>query len=60
MTRPAPPFGLLRLVPGLTMAALALPVLAGLWGTVSPALRPGAMQALWDWPGFGRRRGCRW
>lgn len=52
VTTPAPRTGALRLVPGLTMAALAVPVLAGLWGTIVPALRPGALQALADWPGL--------
>ena len=44
--------GLLRLVPGLTIAALALPVAAGLWGTVQPAVSPGAVAALFSWPGL--------
>lgn len=52
MTLPAPRTGPLRLVPGLTMAALAVPVLAGLWGTVSPGLHSGALRALADWPGL--------
>ena len=52
MTPAAPRPGPLRLVPGLTIAALAVPVLAGLWGTVTPALQPGALAALWDWPGL--------
>ncbi len=34
------------------MAALAVPVLAGLWGTVAPALQPGALRSLADWPGL--------
>jgi putative thiamine transport system permease protein len=46
--RPGP----LRLVPGVTMAALVLPLAAGVWGTVMPALRPGAMSTLWDWQGL--------
>lgn len=44
--------GLLRLMPGLTIAALALPVMAGVWGTVAPALQPGAVDALLAWPGL--------
>jgi putative thiamine transport system permease protein len=47
-----PRLGPLRLMPGLTMAVLAVPVAAGLWGTLAPALRPGALQALADWPGL--------
>lgn len=43
---------LLRLVPGVTIAALALPVAAGLWGTISPAMQPGAFRAVFDWPGL--------
>lgn len=39
-------------MPGLTLAALALPVAAGLWGTIAPALSPGAVAALRDWPGL--------
>lgn len=52
MTNAAPRTGLLRLLPGLTVAALAAPVLAGLWGTIAPALTPGAIARLWDWPGL--------
>ena len=52
MTDAKPRISLLRLVPGLTIAALALPVVAGLWGTIRPAMQPGAMAALFDWPGL--------
>ncbi|MFZ1471149.1 MAG: ABC transporter permease [Paracoccaceae bacterium] len=34
------------------MAALALPVAAGVWGTIVPAFSPGAIAALWAWPGL--------
>jgi putative thiamine transport system permease protein len=39
-------------VPALTLAVLAVPVAAGLWGTIAPALAPGALAALADWPGL--------
>ncbi len=45
-------YGPLRLVPALCLTLLALPVAGGLWGTVAPALTPGAAGALWQWPGL--------
>lgn len=44
--------GLLRQVPRLTGLVMALPVLAGLAGTVVPALAGPGMAALLDWPGL--------
>jgi putative thiamine transport system permease protein len=46
--------GLLRLAPVLVPAAMALPVGAGLLGTIGPALQPGALTGLWAWPGLPR------
>ena len=53
---------LLRLVPGLTLGLLSVPVLAGFAGTLAPAFGldplsgtgPGlaAFEALWQWPGL--------
>lgn len=42
----------LRAAPALVLALMALPVAAGLAGTVGPALRPGALAALLAWPGL--------
>lgn len=44
---------LLALAPGLMLGGLALPILAGLAGTVAPALRGDGFAALWTWPGLG-------
>ncbi len=57
MTAAAGRPGPLRLVPALTLTVLAVPVAAGLWGTIAPALRPGVLPALADWPGIGRAAG---
>lgn len=45
---------LLRAVPGLTLALMAVPVAAGLAATLGPALAPGALSALLAWPGLPR------
>jgi putative thiamine transport system permease protein len=42
----------LRALPPLTLAFLALPVAAGLAGTLVPAFAPGALAALADWLGL--------
>lgn len=47
---------MLRQVPRLTILLMLGPVLAGLWGTVQPALTGGAtgpLAQLLDWPGLG-------
>lgn len=43
----------LRAAPVVTMALMAVPVGAGLLGTLMPALEPGAVARLRDWPGLG-------
>lgn len=45
---------LLRAVPAAVLTVLALPVGAGLVGTLAPALRPGAWAGLADWQGLPR------
>ena len=51
MNLPATP---LRLAPGLLAAALALPIAAGLAGTLAPALKGQGFQILAAWPGLPR------
>lgn len=43
----------LRAAPAAVAALMALPMAAGLAGTLGPALQPGAMARLLDWPGLG-------
>lgn len=45
---------ILRAAPALVLSLMALPVAAGLLGTIGPALRPGALEALLAWPGLAR------
>lgn len=45
---------LLRATPAIVAGLLVLPVLAGLAGTLAPALGQGGFAALWAWPGLGR------
>lgn len=51
MTLPA---AALRLAPGLLAATLALPIAAGLAGTLAPALKAQGFQSLGLWPGLTR------
>lgn len=46
--------GLLRLAPAALKLGLALPIAAGLLGTLLPALRGGGFGPLLDWPGLPR------
>lgn len=52
MRQTGAPAGTLRLVPAFCMGLMALPVGAGLLGTIAPALTPGAFAALFGWPGL--------
>ncbi len=45
---------ILRIAPVLVLSVMVLPVGAGLLGTIGPALRPGAVDALLAWPGLAR------
>lgn len=49
--------GPLRQMPRLTLLVMALPVLAGLAGTIAPALSGDALQRLTEWPGLRRAMG---
>ncbi|MEY3309625.1 MAG: hypothetical protein RLZZ413_3663, partial [Pseudomonadota bacterium] len=46
------PGGALRFAPRLTLLLMAGPVIAGLAGTLRPALEPGGVTRLLDWPGL--------
>ena len=50
------PSPLLRQMPRLTVLVMAVPVLAGLWGTLGPAL-DGGFARLSAWPGLSRAMG---
>jgi putative thiamine transport system permease protein len=47
-------FSFLALAPGLMLGGLALPIAAGLAGTLAPALSGGGFNELADWPGLPR------